>query len=77
MANLGQAGSVDLDAVNLQYWFNGPPNTPRAAEPLSQFDMVCLDATTGDIPAATMLSWRHAFCCTSWGNPVLECRHPA
>ncbi len=41
---------MDLGAVSLQYWFNGPPNTPEAAEPLSQFDMVCLDATTGDIP---------------------------
>jgi hypothetical protein len=50
VANLGQAGQVDLGAVSLQYWFNGPPNTPEAAEPLSQFDMVCLDATTGDIP---------------------------
>ena len=26
---------------------NGPPDTPEAADPLSQFDMVCLDATTG------------------------------
>lgn len=47
VGNLGQAGLIDLGRVNLQYWFNGPRNIPNAADPLSQFSMDCLDATTG------------------------------
>ncbi|KAK9918851.1 hypothetical protein WJX75_007510 [Coccomyxa subellipsoidea] len=47
VANLGDDGSIDAGRVNLQYWFNGPSDIPEAADPLSQFTMICLDTTTG------------------------------
>lgn len=40
---------IDLDRINLQYWFNGPENTPDTTDALSLFTMDCLDTTLGEL----------------------------
>lgn len=58
VANLGNDGSIDAGRVNLQYWFNGPSDIPEAADPLSQFTMICLDTTTGGTrPCSDQSCW--------------------
>lgn len=39
---------IPLQRINLQYWFNGPENTPDTSDALSLFTMDCLDTTLGD-----------------------------
>lgn len=36
-----------LERINLQYWFNGPQNTPDTSDALSLFTMDCLDTSLG------------------------------
>ena len=39
--------TLALERINLQYWFNGPQNTPDTSDALSLFTMACLDTSLG------------------------------
>lgn len=50
VSNLGPDDPLlDLSRLTLQYYFNGAEGVPDTTDPLSQYDMECLDTTIGEI----------------------------